>query len=811
MSSQTFGIFDDRTVQILTLASKKQVREAAELTRSALLSEPGFEQQTLMLIQQFRQRGHLTEATLLAESLFAASGRPPAWRVILAALYLDADRDGECIALLEGQADLPRQSWRLLGQALMIRHHIQDALGVLKVAFHVDPGSAETLGLLVRCHCLRGGFASARDLLDVSRTALGKAVDHCLAEAHLLHSEGNLDGASKLLDPLCTSSAKPEVVLEAAALQIANGQAEHAAELLNGVFRHPASPRYWCPAAELLIRTGRLDEATTHLQQLLNLFPYSARTHYLLASAAVLGGDYRMAVEHHAAACALAPDRADLFFDHAVCLQEVAPFQADRRQLDLKTLELLEHCVKLKHCPPEAIVELDCFKRAHCDWNGLDSLAPRVVKAARASGARMISVLANEAMTLADLLAAAQSASARSLHANEISSDANNNAVKTGTSCGSQRLRLGFLSSDFCDHPTAWLIAGLIEQLDRNTFEVIAYSNSANDGSAIRQRLVSGFDRFVEIAPDHTPKQVADMIAQDTVHILIDLKGHTHGTLIDVLAYRPAPVTATYLGFPGTCGHPGVDYVIGDRRVTPLDEANHFSEKIAHLPLSYQPTDDKRKRPESVSSRIEHGLPADAVVLCCFNQHFKITPSMFELWCTILQQHANTVIWLASGHTDAEERLKAYVQKRGVDAERLVFAPRLPQEAHLERVQLADLMLDTTPYNAHTTASDALWMGVPVLTLRGETFASRVAAGLLDALDLSELVTTTEPEYLSLALELIDNPDKLLVLRQKLRRTLAAGPEVFDSNRQARDFGRLMQRIWTRHAEGKPPTHISLE
>jgi protein O-GlcNAc transferase len=348
----------------------------------------------------------------------------------------------------------------------------------------------------------------------------------------------------------------------------------------------------------------------------------------------------------------------------------------------------------------------------------------------------------------------------------------------------------------------------VLELHDRERFEVFAYSYGADDGSAARRRLTHAVDHFVEAReiPDRT---LAERIRSDGVDVLLDLKGYTLGARTAVMAMRPSPIQVNYLGYPGTLGAPFYDYIIGDRIVTPLEHAPDYSERIAQMPVCYQPTDRSRAigaRP----TRAACGLPERGFVFCSFNNPYKITRTLFDLWCRLLQRVEHSVLWLYQSNQQARRNLVEQARQRGVGAERLVWAPPVDQLLHLGRLQLADLVLDTLPVCAHTTASDALWAGVPLVTCAGETFASRVAASVLQGADLPELVAPDLTHYESIALALALDPDRLRAQKTSLahHRDRCA---LFDSARYTRDLEALIAEMHDRHRRGHAPVHIAAD
>ncbi|MBK1718872.1 hypothetical protein [Thiocystis violacea] len=367
------------------------------------------------------------------------------------------------------------------------------------------------------------------------------------------------------------------------------------------------------------------------------------------------------------------------------------------------------------------------------------------------------------------------------------------------------RLRIGYLSDDFQEHATAYLTASLFERHDRDRFEVFAYSSGHDDGGPMRGRLRAAFEHFVDIRP-MGPLEAARRIREDGIDILVDLKGYTKNARIEILALRPSPIQVTWLGFPGGLGAAFIDYLIADPIVLPPDQTAHYDEAIAYLPDAYAPVDERRRVAET-PTRAAVGLPDTGFVFCCFNDPYKITPDVFDRWCRLLQAVPDSVLWLYARTAAVRANLARAAADRGVSEDRLIFADRRPQAEHLARIALADLFLDTLPVNAHTTASDALWMGVPLVTCLGETFQSRVAASLLSAVGVRELIAANLDEYQALALELATHPARLADLKARLIEARDRAP-FFDGERFARNLEALYRRIWERHMDGLEPCRL---
>lgn len=354
-------------------------------------------------------------------------------------------------------------------------------------------------------------------------------------------------------------------------------------------------------------------------------------------------------------------------------------------------------------------------------------------------------------------------------------------------------VRIGYISGDYRNHATSHLIAEVIEKHDRSKFEVIGYSTGNDDGSGIRKRLVRAFDSFIDLEyiGDY---EAAKKIYSDRIDILVDLKGYTHGARTKILGWRPAPIQVNYLGFPGSMGAEFVDYIISDLTITPPEYLSNYSEKVAHLPHSYQPNDTKKVISPNVPSRADCGLPATGTVFCCFNDSYKLTPTFFDVWMRLLASVPGSVLWLIDSNEFAKANLRQEAQRLGIDPNRLVFAPKIAVADHLARHQLADIFLDTLPVNAHTTASDALWAGLPIVTCLGDEFQGRVAASLLKAMGLSEFIASSLDEYEQIALTLAQDPERLADVKARVLANRLTSP-LFDIERYTRDLESVYMQL----------------
>ena len=371
-----------------------------------------------------------------------------------------------------------------------------------------------------------------------------------------------------------------------------------------------------------------------------------------------------------------------------------------------------------------------------------------------------------------------------------------------------KRIRIGYFSSDFYDHATMRLMSKILTLHDRQRFEVFAYSFGTQKNDYMRQNLINSVDVFDDVS-QMSDKDVALLARQDEIDIAIDLKGHTQNNRSGIFAYRAAPIQINYLGYPGTMGANFIDYLIADSTIIPEEYKNYYSEEIIYMPHSYQPTNNNRLISQKEMTRSGMGLPEDSFVFCCFNNSYKITSVEFDIWMNLLKQVEGSVLWLLKTNKWAQANLRKEAENRGVNQDRIIFAGKLPQAEHLARQKLADLFIDTFNVNAHTTASDALWGGLPVVTKTGKGFAARVAASLLNAIDLPELVTENKKDYESLILELAHNREKLKEIKDKLIINRMSKP-LFDSEMYTKHLENGYQQIYQNFIDGNKPKTINI-
>lgn len=540
--------------------------------------------------------------------------------------------------------------------------------------------------------------------------------------------------------------------------------------------------------ALILLNSGRNEKALALTSHGVEVVPAFAPLRFLHGAVLQAIGDFQAALQSYNEAIKLKPDYVEVWLNSGVLLRDMHLHKESLERFNHVLKLDPEHVAALANCAilltefkqnEQAIAMFDHllrlkpdydfglglleYARMHiCDWTDFDSMSQRIIEGIR-SGKRSCKTLA--------LMAISDSARDHFLAA-KIFSDFYSppGAAKLwqGERYRHDKIRVAYVSPDLREHPVGHLMAGVFEQHDKNRFETIAISLGVDDGSRLRARMLKAFDRFIDVR-EMGSLQVAQLMRELEVDIAVDLGGYTSDTRTDVFSFRPAPVQVNYLGYPGTMGVDYFDYILADRHVIPMDQQQFYSEKVAYLPDTYLPTDASVEISVHTPTRAECGLPDEGFVFCSFSHDYKISPHVFDIWMRLLQQVQGSVLWLMSRSEISQRNLCKEAERRGVNGSRLIFAGRVPSvEDHLARYRQADLFLDTHPYNAHTTASDALMAGLPVLTCMGNSFPSRVAGSLLHALGVPELVTHSHAEYEALALRLAKEPQLLADFKAKI-------------------------------------------
>jgi predicted O-linked N-acetylglucosamine transferase (SPINDLY family) len=669
-----------------------------------------------------------------------------------------------------------------------------EAEAMFRRAVELKPDAAEAhynLGFILQ---ERGKLDAA---IEVYRRALALRPDLPQAYTNLgvaLQHQGKLDDAvAAFRQAIAGNPNHADAYFNlGAVLRLQNHVDEAAAAYRRVVALDPSHVAARNNLALILSEAGEIGAAEALQRQAVGLWPDYAEGHNNLGALLLDQGRPQEALDALRAAVKLKPDYPEAYLNMGNALRELGRLG--------EAIDAYRRAIALRPTYAEALAQLVYHRARACDWSDAGA-EETLLSAVRQNAARIPPfMLIPTAATAADQLLCARKW-VEHFAVPEQQVYAHHAAPRSG------RLRIGYLSSDFHDHATAYLIAELIERHDRDRFEIHGYSYGPDPGGDIRARLVSAFDRFTDLdALSH--RDAAARIRADAIDILVDLKGHTHRARPKILAFRPAPVQINYLGFPGTMGAPFIDYIVADDFTVPRDRQTLYAEKLAYLPECYQPNDTRRDIAVP-PGRAACGLPAQGFVFCAFNNSFKITPAFFAIWMRLLRQVPGSVLWLLESNVLVRRNLSAAAVAAGIDPERLAFAPLLPHGQHLARHRHGDLFLDTLPCNAHTTASDALWAGLPVLTCVGETFAGRVAGSIVRAAGLSELVASSPRDYEALALALARDPARLADIRSRL----GAGREslpLFDMAKRTRDLEALYARMAETWRSGQPAAPITL-
>lgn len=695
-------------------------------------------------------------------------------------------------ALLRDQAkyeQICRQSptnfhgWRNLGRTYAALGQRQQALAALERALALKPNHLDiVLDKLKLCLQSRQ-FDSALQTATQALALAPQNADALLAQGHVLLQLGRSREALESYDRLLARQLVREQRLAALAgktmtLDRLGDYAAALATVAQGLQLTPGAPDWLLNQASLLIRLHRYEEALRALDALPDA---QAQAFNVLGNRAQ----------------ALAALRR--FDDCETVLQLLRarfPRELRAREFFGTTLQVPDDAVAMGYTPQGLYFNTLFDELAECDWRRyaelVDALAALHQQAAagepvpRLEPFRLFAVPSSKELRLAV-------ARARSAHIEQTLAPLREK-LSFDYPQREGRLRIGYVSGDFRDHATAHLMRKLFRVHDRSRFEIFGYSLLPGDGSRYWQDISRSCDHFA-VVHELSNAAVAEKIHHDGIDILVDLHGYTRHARPEIFALRPAPVQVCYLAYPGSMGAAWMPYLIADRWVLPEEHRPFYSEQPLWLPDCYQVNDDESPVAETASSRAEQGLPENAFVYCCFNTHHKIDPASFRAWMRILEQVPDSVLWLLGGNERAERNLREAAQAQGIDPQRLVFAPRLPKAEHLARHRLADLFLDTFIYGAHTTASDALWAGLPVLTLLGDTFPARVGASLLQAVGLPELIAGDREAFVATAVDLALDRERLAALQLKLvnNRTRCA---LFDT---AQFVGRLEEvflKLW---------------
>jgi len=577
--------------------------------------------------------------------------------------------------------------------------------------------------------------------------------------------------------------------------------------------------------AAALGKLGRYSESRQFAQQALEGDPTAVEAYVSLGAAAAADRKHREAISHYETAIRTRPDYAEAWCAAGMAYDDIGQYttaiQKHTRALELNPRlinALIGRALSQEHLKnfDAAIADYDAAlaieptlpsiasrrlsaKLGACQWDNYDAEL-QIMRAQVAAGEEYCNpfLFMYLRTSPAEQLECAQQHVDRDLKFE-------NGAEWKPWHHNNSKIRIGYYSADFHNHATSHLLAGVLESHNRDRFEinVFSYGSRADEWTS---RIGAAADRFMDVS-EQSDDEIAELSRQFGIDIAVDLKGFTYEQRAGIFMRRAAPLQVNYLGYPGTLGAPAYDYIIADRTIIPESERRFYSEKVAHLPYSYQPNDAGREISNTLPRRAAAGLPDDAFVFCSFNQAYKFSPDVFAVWMELLKAVPKSVLWLIEPHASIKTRLRAAAAAAGVASERIVFAPPMSQADHLARHRLADLFLDCFACGAHTTASDALWAGLPVLTVYGSSFITRVAASLLRAINLPELVTGTAAEYFQLALSLAQSPAQLDSLKARLQANRISSP-LFDTSAYTADLERVYTAMQDRQRAGGTPDHI---
>ena len=687
----------------------------------------------------------------------------------------------------------------LLNQSLesLRNSNLESAELYLKQALRLQSSNPHVLRLLGVIAAQRRQYSDALKYLNDSLKALPK---NSLALSNLGNVFFELKEYSNALDA-CDKSIKIDPKYEEAWSNKANilyelkrydEALEHYDKALS---LKPDQAEVWSNKGNTLHDLRRYDEALAHHDKALSLKPGYSEAWSNKANVLHDLRRYDEALAHHDKALSIKPDYAEAWSNKGVTLHELKYYDEASAHYD--------KALSLKPDIDWVYGELLHTKMKICSWSSLDecleNIENKILKNEKVIRPFQLLNLCDDSF----LQKKCSETYAKDGYPTNLTLGLINKYPKK------DKIRVAYFSPDFRNHPVSYLISELFEIHDRNRFEILAFSlQKAPDGDEVNIRLRKGFDVFMDVE-NMSDLQIAQLARQLEVDIAIDLSGPTLYARPGIFSYRAAPIQVNYLGYPGTTGADCIDYIIADKTIIPIESQSHYSEAIVYLPNSYQANDRNRLISDMNFTRLDLGLPANGFVFCCFNNNFKILPETFDGWMRILKAVDGSVLWLFQDNPLAVQNLKKEATKRGIDSKRLVFAERMVLPEHLARHRQADLFLDTVPYNAHTTTSDALWAGLPVLTLVGRSFAGRVAASLLNAIRLPELIARTQGEYEALAIELATNPKKLTEIKLKLANNRLTSP-LFDTPLFAKNIEAAYIRMYEQYQADLEPEHISI-
>jgi predicted O-linked N-acetylglucosamine transferase (SPINDLY family) len=656
------------------------------------------------------------------------------------------------------------------------------------------PQQAELWRLSAICALQQREFSAAQEALDRALELAPRSVESWCNLASLHTARNQFDDAERALRRALAIEPNHAAALNnLGSLLDARGDYHAAAECFaKAIVQRPDYARAWLNQAGALLTIRQLDRAESSARRAIQLAAQWPDAHFVLGNVLMESGRAGLAAAAYRDAVRLAPTDARYPYQLALAFDDQGDYAA--------AIGAYEQTLRLRPDFWPALSQLVYLKRRLCDWHGLAPWSKQLLDGVDrgADGITPFSFLVEESTGAQQLACTRRFAE---LKQEQIAPLQQRLGLRPRTRADGP-IRVGFVSSGFREHPTALLVVELIERLRDSSLRTVGFATTPADTGALRPRLQNAFHEFFDLSGKSLETMLHELRARH-VDILIDLDGYCEGSHPDLFALRSAPLQINWLAYPGTLGAPWYDYLLADRFVVPEEQRAFYSEKIACLPCCYQPSDTTRAIANPLP-REQHGLPASGVVFTSFNASWKFTLRSFARWMKILAQAPDSVLWLLAGPINADEHLRRAAQAAGVDPQRLIFAPRVAHAEHLARYRLVDLFLDTNPYNAHTTASDALWAGCPVLSQPGATFASRVAGSLNHHLELPEMNVASDQAYIEKAVQLARDPAALAAVRRRVE-SAKAGSGLFDMGAYSRAFASALTAMFHQHKNGHAP------
>jgi protein O-GlcNAc transferase len=778
--------------------------------------------------------GRQVEAEIACAAILLASADQLDARGLLAQIHTASGRYAKAAEHLLRIAELQptdAAAWRRLGDAQFAGGEYESAAATFRRAITLEAGHPRAHNNLGRALTLLGETDAA---IGSYRQAIAMDPKYAIAHSNLglaLTTRGENEEALLCHEraiALKVDFAEAHCNRGNALLRL--GRTEAALEAhVRSLALEPGSVVYRCNCGSVLLDLRRPESALGYFAEALRMQPQSSPALNGCGQALRQMRRFKEGLEYYERAIALVPDDIDSQTYKAGILLDMERFEAAiavcdevlerwpevpaalmfrglsyyllMRAQNGEAAACFERLLRAEPGHPYALGYLLHSKYNSCDWSSSARVAEAM--AGIAAGKPVITPFALMALTdSVDIQLKCAQNFVRHMH------PVGNSRLCNGEPRTNDKIRIAYISGDLREHALSYLMTGVFEKHDRERFEIMAVSFQPPVATPFGARILQSLDLFLEVK-DESHREIAQLLYDMRIDIAVDLMGHTRGGRPDIFGHRPAPVQVSYLGYPGATGAPYIDYVLADEFVIPPHLRECYSEQVVYLPDTYQANDDRRPPVENPPSRSEVGLPEDAFVFCAFNNHYKITPDVFDIWCRLLLQCPHSVLWLLARTETTRVNLAAAAQDRGVDPSRLIFAGDVPYAQHLARMACADLFLDTFPYCAGTTASDALWAGLPLVTRCGESFASRMAGSLLKTSGLPELITSSAEEYEQLALKLANDAGRLAALRARIAAGRGSNP-LFDTQRFCSNLETAYVTMLERARRGEPPAPFAV-